>query len=238
MVERAGIALVLALLVWAAPVRAQESFPGHVLKASVVDGDTIATVQLREAHVLTRWTARDRREAQRYDRLTRNVVKVFPYARLTGQLLKEYEHDLSRIERENDQDLYIKLAEAELRAEFEAEVKDLTISQGQVLVKLIDRETGKTSFDLVKDLRGGFQAFAWQGLARLFGHNLKSRYDPHGDDMLVEVIVARIERGELPLLAMKPRTAKAQARLEKRRARLYRKYGLDPANAADTSQSN
>ncbi len=201
----------------------------------MVDGDTVATVQLREAQVLTRWTARDHREAKRYDRLTRNVVKVYPYARLTGQLLKEYEHDLARIERETDQDLYIKLAEAELRAEFEAEVKDLTISQGQVLVKLIDRETGKTSFDLVKDLRGGFQAFAWQGLARLFGQNLKSRYDPQGDDLLVEVIVARIERGELPLLAMKPRTAKAQARLEKRKARLYRKYGLDPAQAVDTS---
>lgn len=226
----------MALVLLAVKADAQDNAMPLVLKAKVVDGDTIATVQLREAQVMSRWKARDRREAERYDRLTRNVVKVYPYARLTGQLLREYEHDLSRIERENDQDLYIKLAEAELRAEFEAELKDLTISQGQVLIKLIDRETGKTSFDLVKDMRGGFQAFAWQSLARLFGQNLKSGYDAHGEDLLVEVIVNRIERGELPLTARQPRTAKAQARLEKRKARLYRKYGLAPVEASDTSQ--
>jgi len=226
----------MALVLLAVKADAQDHSAPQVLKARVVDGDTIATVQLREAQVMSRWKARDRREAERYDRLTRNVVKVYPYARLTGELLREYEHDLSRIERENDQDLYIKLAEAELRAEFEAELKDLTISQGQVLIKLIDRETGKTSFDLVKDLRGGFQAFAWQSLARLFGQNLKSGYDAHGEDLLVEVIVNRIERGELPLAARQPRTAKAQARLEKRKTRLYRKYGLAPVVASDTSQ--
>jgi len=226
----------MGLLLSAGTVGAQVHSSPQFLKATVVDGDTIATVQLREAQVMSRWKAKDRREAERFDRLTRNVVKVFPYARLTGQLLREYEYDLAQIQRENDQDLYIKLAEAEIRAEFEAELKDLTISQGQVLIKLIDRETGKTSFDLVKDLRGGFQAFAWQSLARLFGQNLKSAYDPYGDDLMVEVIVARIERGELPLAARQPRTAKAQAKLEKRKTRLYKKYGLAPVIASDTSQ--
>ena len=72
------------------------------------------------------------------------------------------------------------MAEAELRAEFEAEVKDLTISQGRILVKLIDRQTGETSYELVKDLRGSFVAFVWQGMARLFGQDLKSNYDPDG----------------------------------------------------------
>lgn len=206
----------------------------HVLQARLVNGDTVITVQLPEARVEARWKARDRREMARYDKLTRNVVKVYPYARVTGELLREYEHDLARIDRDGDQDLYIKLAEAELRAEFEAEVKDLTISQGRVLIKLIDRETGKTSFDLVKDLRGSFQAFVWQGLARLFGHDLKSVYDPHGEDVMVELIVGRIERGELPVVSRAPRTAKAQARLEKRKARLYRKYKLDTAD--DTSE--
>ncbi len=214
---------------------AQSAGSSNVVQAKVVDGDTIAMVQLPEALVVTRWKPRDRREAQRYDKLTKNVLRVYPYAHITGQLLREYEYDLSRIDRESDQELYIKLAEAELRAEFEAEVKDLTISQGEVLIKLIDRETGRTGYQLVKDLRGGFQAFAWQGLARLFGQNLKNGYDAQGDDLLVEVIVERIERGELTLQPRPARTEKAQARLDKRKSRLYRKYGIVGQPGPDTS---
>lgn len=214
-------ALLLPLCVAAQPVAR-----GHVLKAVVQDGDTLPVVTLPESEVKARWTARDRRAAEQYDKLTRNILKVYPYARLTSNLLREYEHDLSAIERNRDQELYIKLAEAELRAEFEAEVKDLTMSQGRVLIKLIDRETGKTSYDLVERLRGSFTAFVWQGLARLFGQDLRSTYDPAGDDRMMELIVQRIERGELQVAQRGARTAKAQARLEKRKARLYRKYGL------------
>jgi len=198
----------------------------QVYRAVIIDGDTVPMVDLATTHVESRWTARDRRQAERYDRLTRNVLRVYPYARITGHLLREYEHDLAQMERGNDQELYLKLAEAELRAEFEAEVKDLTISQGKVLIKLIDRETGRTSYDLVKTLRGSFTAFMWQGMARMFGHDLRGSYDPDGDDKLVELIVQRVERGELAVADRGPRTAKAQARLEKRKARLYKKYGL------------
>ncbi len=215
------------------PVCAQVDDPMHVLQAIVVNGDTIPLVQLNEAEVQARWRPKDRREAERYDKLVRQVVKVYPYARLTGQLLKEYEHDLSLIERNNDQELYTKLAEAELRAEFEAEVKDLTVSQGKVLVKLIDRQTGKTSYKLVQQLRGSFVAFVWQGMARIFGQDLKSVYDPNGEDSTIELIVQRIERGELAVSDRSARTAKAQARLEKRKARLYKKYGIsaEPTSA-------
>jgi hypothetical protein len=114
-----------------------------------------------------------------------------------------------------------------LRAEFEAEVKDLTMSQGKVLVKLIDRETGRSSYSLVKDLKGSFQAAVWQGVARLFGQDLKATYDGDGEDIMIEVIVRRIESGELAVAGRTPRTDKAQARLEKRKARLYKRYGLE-----------
>jgi hypothetical protein len=217
----ASLALLLGTL-----VGAQEGGVRHVLQAIVVEGDTIPVFELPEARIQARFVPKNRREAQQYDRLMRNVMKVYPYARVTRELLLEYEHDLSRIEREGDQDLYIKLAEAELRAEFEAELKDLTMSQGRVLVKLVDRETGRTSFDLVKELKGGFQAFMWQGMARLFGHDLKSTYDATGEDRMVEDIVLRIEHGELAVMPRSARTDRAQARLEKRKARLYRKYGL------------
>jgi hypothetical protein len=212
-------------------LHAQPPANGHKLGAKVVDGDTIPVVWLHESEVQARWSPRTKRQADRFDKLTRNIIKVYPYARITGDLIREYEHDLSVIDRTKDQELYVKLAEAELRAEFEAEVKDLTMSQGRVLIKLIDRETGRTSYDLVDRLRGSFTAFVWQGVARLFGQDLKSEYDAQGDDLMMEMIVQRIERGELPVASRAARTAEAQARLEKRKARLYKRYGL-PASTS------
>lgn len=202
------------------------------LPKELLHGDTVACFQLPEVLVASPWKPRNAREAARYDRLTRNVQKVYPYARITGEMLREYEADLAHIRSQRDQELYVKLAEAELRTEFEAEVKDLTTSQGKVLVKLIDRETGQTSYELVKQLRGSFTAFVWQSFARLFGQDLKSDYDPVGDDRMVELIVQRIERGEIAVLDRKPRTDRAQARLEKRKARLYRRYGLQVPTAS------
>lgn len=206
---------------------------GPVLAPIVVEnGDTIPLFMLDEVPVVAVMSPAARRRMEKMDKLTRNVVKVYPYARVTAQLLDEYEHDLAAMDRERDKDLYMKLAEAELRAEFEEEVKGLTMSQGRVLIKLIDRETGHTGYDLVKQLRGSFQAWMWQGVARLFGNDLKDEYDPEGDDALVENIVRRIENGELATAPRAARTEKAQARLEKRKARLYRRYGLPMPQAS------
>ena len=194
--------------------------------AVVRNGDTIPCYYLDTAYVEGIMGRTARRAQERYTRLMRNVVKVYPYARVTAELLAEYEEDLSQISKESDRGLYTKLAEAELRAEFEEEVKGLTVSQGRVLMKLIDRETGQTTYELVKQLRGGFQAWIWQGIAQLFGNDMKDAYDPATEDAAIEHIVQRIQRGELVTAVRSPRTAKAQARLEKRKARLYRKYGL------------
>ena len=196
--------------------------------AMVRDGDTIPCFYLDTAYVEGVMGKEARKAQERFNKLTRNVLKVYPYARITAGLLGEYEADLAHIQRESDKDLYVKLAEAELRAEFEEEVKNMTVSQGRVLMKLIDRETGQTTYDLVKELRGGFQAWLWQGIAQLFGNDLKEDYDAEGEDAAIELIVQRIQRGELVTAERAPHTAKAQARLEKRKARLYRKYGLPP----------
>ncbi|MCB9184138.1 MAG: DUF4294 domain-containing protein [Flavobacteriales bacterium] len=231
LLPRANILIGLALL--AMQARGQVALDGTVHKAIVIDGDTLPVIDLWPSEVVSRWTARDRRQAERFDRLTRRVVKVYPFARITSELLREYEHDLAAIDRNGDQDLYVKLAEAELRAEFEAEVRDMTTSEGRVLTKLIDRETGKTSYELVRQLRGSFTAFIWQGMARVFGQDLKSTYDAAGDDQLMELVVQRIERGELTVAQRPARTAQAQARLERRKARLYRRYGLSASSAED-----
>ncbi|MEO8587758.1 MAG: DUF4294 domain-containing protein [Flavobacteriales bacterium] len=222
---RSIVLLAASVQVAAVLGQSQGLYPSFI-EVRVENGDTLPTILLREQQVDGFTSAKARRAAMRFDRLVRNVQKVYPYARVSAQLLQEYEHDLSAIQNGHDQDLYVKLAEAELRAEFGEELKGLTVSQGRVLIKLVDRETGHTSYELVKELRGNFQAFIWQGLARLFGNDLKDEYDPLGDEAAIEAIVQRIERGELGVTARGARTAKAQARLEKRRARLYKKYGL------------
>lgn len=206
------------------PALAQD---GGAMVPVVVEGtDTMPMYLLNTVEVSARMSAKARREAARADRLTRYVQKVYPYAQITAKLLDEYQHDLNAIGTESGKELYLKLAEAELRAEFEEDVKGMTITQGRILVKLIDRQTGQTGYDLVKQLRGSFQAWIWQGVAKLFGNDLKSEYDPEGDDRLVESIVRRIENGDLAATPIAPRTEKATARLAKRKARLYRQYGV------------
>lgn len=225
---RSPVLLVAALVACAA--MAQGQAPSTMWVPVVVEeGDTIPVYQLGDVRIEAVMTDQVRKRAEKLDKLTRNVVKVYPYARVTAELLREYERDLANMDSEKDRHLYTKLAEAELRAEFEEEVKGLTMSQGRVLVKLIDRETGHTGYQLVRELRGSFQAWMWQGVARMFGHDLKDEYDAEGDDLLVEAIVHRIESGELVTAQRSARTEKAQARLDKRKARLYKKYGLVPA---------
>ena len=87
--------------------------------------------------------------------------------------------------------------ENEIKEEYGDELKKLTFSQGKILLLLIDRETGDTSYELVKDLRGSFSAFFYQTFARIFGFNLKIQYDPNGKHRMIEEIVRLIEKGEL-----------------------------------------
>lgn len=219
--------VLLAIVAHAAtPVAGQTEQAGTWQRFEVVDGDTILSGNLPTAFVYGKWTKANKRKQEKYDKLTRNVVKVYPYAKISASLLREYAHEVESIGNDKDQNMYYKLAEAELRAEFEEEVKHLTVSQGKVLVKLIDRETGSTGYEIIRKLRGGVQAAIWQGLARLFGNNLKEEYDAAGADAQIEVIVARIEAGQLPVAERQARTATAQAKLEKRKARLYKKYGV------------
>ncbi len=136
-----------------------------------------------------------RKKYEQWTRLKYNVKVVYPYAILASSKLKEYERVLKTLPSETERKNYMKMAEDELQAQFGPELKKLSFNQGKILIKLIDRETGNTSYDLVKQLRGSFSAFMWQSLARLFGSNLKSEYDPTGEDKLIEVAISQIESG-------------------------------------------
>jgi len=166
-----------------------------VLKRIIIDGDTLYVTSLEEVYIFPEPTFDSWWAERRYRRLVRNLKRVYPYAVIAGDLLYELNEELKHIDSERERKERIKQKEDELMAEYEDELKKLTLSQGRLLIKLIDRETGNTSYELVKELRGSFSAFFWQALARLFGSSLKTEYDPDGEDQLIEQIVVRIEKG-------------------------------------------
>lgn len=198
-------------------------------EAVIVDGDTLPVITLEETVVSSRRFYKSKRYQRTYGRIKKKVVKVYPYATITRDLLEQYDKELAEINTKAGKKAYLKNAEDELKAEFEGEITRLTRSEGKILIKLIDRETGDSSYELIKKLRGGFTAFMWQSLAKLFGSDLKQQYDARGDDQIIEEIVLAIERGELIPEKRKPITEKAQKRLEKKKTkrmnRLNKKLG-------------
>jgi hypothetical protein len=169
----------------------------YVARAVVIDGDTLWVADLDEVYIFPTKKFKSRRERRRYTRLIYNIKKAYPWAKLAGDMLSDVEVHLVSLETEKEQKDYMKLVEKELLKDYKQDLKKLTITQGRILIKLVDRETGDTSYELVRELRGKISAVFWQALARLFGSNLKSEYDPEGEDRLIEEIVVLIENGQL-----------------------------------------
>ncbi len=169
----------------------------NVLYGLVVDGDTILVTSLEEVYILPQRKFKSNREMRKYRRLVRNVKKVYPYSQIAKEVFAEVEADLENIHSERERKKYMNEVEADLKDEFEGKLKKLTISQGRILIKMIDRELDQTSYDLIKDLKGNFSAFFWQTFARVFGNNLKSTFDADGEDQLLNEIIVMIENGQL-----------------------------------------
>lgn len=163
----------------------------------IIDGDTLPHVYIDEIKVMPPWTFKNNREQYRYSRLVVNIKKTLPYARLANYRLNQIAISLDTIKGEKRKKIFIKQSEKELFGEFEQPLKKLTYSQGRMLIKLIDRETGDTSYELIKELKGGFSAFMWQSVARIFGSNLKDEYSGTGNDAMVEYIILMIDNGLL-----------------------------------------
>lgn len=198
--------LTVLLCCWQVPAFAQTGdevtvpaeTPKTVYKvwAEVVNGDTIPSIRFNDVWVYADFSYKTKKQYEAWTRTKYNVKKVYPYAILASAKLKEYNRILEKMPDEKSRKAYLKVIEKELRDEFEEPLKNLTTTQGEILLKLIDRETGETSYELVKTLRGSFQAFMWQSLARLFGSNMKTRYDPTGDDIMIERAIKLIEAGQ------------------------------------------
>jgi len=168
-----------------------------IVNAIIIGHDTVPSITLDEIEVLLIKYPRTKRGRRRLNRYIKNVKKVLPYAKLAAQKLHKYEKLLLAAETEKEKRKLMKQAEKEIKEEYTDDIENMTFSQGLILIKLIDRETGETSFALLQELRGKFTAFFYQAFARLWGFNLKVSYDPEGEDRQLEAIVRLIELGRL-----------------------------------------
>lgn len=188
--------MLMLLLVFCLPTdgHAQE-ITGTTHRAILVNGDTIPVIELRPVLITAPRVFASRSEAMRYYRLVHNVKTAYPYAYLAGIKFREYESALARMDSEAERRKAVKEIENEIRGQFEEDLKRLTRTQGLILIKLIDRETSHTSYTILREFRGIVSAVFWQSLARIFGYNLRTQYDPFGEDHLIEEIVLMIEAG-------------------------------------------
>lgn len=216
------ILLLLFTLIFQSSFAQSEDEDQRYIQSEVTDGDTLPYVLLDDFNVIDSKYFKSNRERKKWNKLMRNVIKVYPYAKITNDLLEHYDEELEKIDKEADRKAFMKEAEEVLKNEFKGEIMKMTVSQGKVLVKLIDRETGQTSYELIKELRSGFTAFMWNSLALLFGNNLKAHYDPV-EDYEIESIVQLIENGDIVVAQRDATTAMAQAALKKKKKKDRRK---------------
>lgn len=136
-----------------------------------------------------------RKKVEAYRKYVRNIVLVYPLAKEAARILAQLNAEMARIPTEKERERYFRQREKELFRQYEHKLKDLTVSQGNLLVKLIDRETGNNAYSLIKDLKSGRSAFFWQAVARIFGGNLKTDYNPQ-EEQFIEMVIQKIENHE------------------------------------------
>ena len=143
-----------------------------------LDGELVPWIVTPEVKIVDTRIFASEADRIAYLRLRYNVFKVLPYARFASQRYRQLQRDLALTGDRHKQKELVKTCEAEIKTLFNKVIINLTIRQGEVLIKLIDRETGTSSYTMVKELKGGFKAFMFQSVASIFGHNLKETYDP------------------------------------------------------------
>ena len=133
---------------------------------------------------------------RRYSRIVAKIRKVYPLAKEAAKELELYNEKFENSTSDREKRKYVRQVEKELFANHEDEIRKLTISEGRYLILLIDRETGNSSYSIIKELKGGVPALFWQGVARIFSNDLKQEYDPVYNHYMIEQIVLMIEAEE------------------------------------------
>ena len=171
---------------------------GGYLSYRVENGDTTFFDKLDPVWIFAHTQKKNWRE---YYKLVYNFARVYPYALASGRLQEIVDSTITagnygRMKR----DRYMNQVQKQLFGDFEGALRNMTISQGRVLLKLIDRETGQSSYSIIKEYKSGIAAGFWQGVAKLFDNDLKAKYDPEGEDRELEELVQAWHAGTFPAL--------------------------------------
>ena len=192
--KHVGIIYVFGLLIgWGqSPVRVTDSIAGKYL---MIVGDTIAnqSISLDEVVILPRLRLKTTEDRRRYLILQRKTLKVYPYAKLAAERLETLNKRMANLKSKRKRKLYTRRVQKFVEDEFAEKLKKFTITEGQILIKLIHRQTGETAFDLITELRSGWRAFWYNNTAKLFNMSLKIPFDPETveEDFLIEDILQR-----------------------------------------------
>lgn len=166
----------------------------NIYQTEVINGDTLPLVLLQPVAIVST-KKRDYVSEYKFRRLKKHVMKVYPYAKEAGRIIDEINEISADITKKRKQKKYLKQLEKDLKKTFEGELRKLTISQGKILTKLVNRETGLTTHKLIKEYKSGITALFWQTIGKRYGYNLKKEYDPINDpyDKDIESIVLSLE---------------------------------------------
>ena len=170
---------------------------GFRVTAEVINGDTIPSIMLPNVYIFKPLVFKNKREQKEYYKLVRDVKKTLPLAREVNRAIIETYEYLITIPNQKDREKHLKRVEKGLKEQYTPRMKKLTFAQGKLLIKLVNRETSSSSYELVKAFIGPFKAGFYQTFASLFGANLKKEYHPDGEDKLTERVVLLVESGQL-----------------------------------------
>ena len=170
---------------------------GLLVPACIYQGDTIASLRLPTLYVFKPMVFKNKRKQQAYNRLVRNVKKTLPIAKEVNRSIIETYEFLQTLPDEKAREKHLSLVEKGVKEQYTPRLKKLTFSQGKLLIKLIDRESNSSSYELVKAFLGPFKAGFYQAFAAIFGASLKKEYHPEDEDALIEQIVLQVESGQL-----------------------------------------
>jgi len=167
----------------------------NVALATIVDGDTIPSFEMMEVVIYGRRTFSSKRKQKQYDKLTRNVIKMYPYSQEIKAVLVETYLYMQTLPDDKAREEHLDKVEKGVWDQYFPIMRQCTLAQGKLLIKLIDRECNQTSFELIQAFIGGFKAKFYQTFAALFGATLKKEYDPEHDeeDAMIEEIIWMID---------------------------------------------
>jgi len=187
--------ILIFFVLLAGVAKSQNQTTGKLVRGTIVGSDTIIQVYVQDIWVYPERKFANQRQREKYTRYVAKVRKVYPIALEARILLDKYEPMYYATQSDRERKKMMKNLEKELLDKHKEELKKWSISDGKILIKLIDRETNRSAYSIIQDFRGDFSAMFWQGIARLFKNNLKDGYDPQNEDKLLEEVVRRIESG-------------------------------------------